>query len=200
MYSVAKDVRTDTDQQEGKETAEYRFELPKLIAARGDGTELTEQEARTDAEKSALKTADAFNAKFSDWAAQADTKQLFSDARDYYQEQQSALSQGADSNFVPFDAELTFTSWQTDHLVSIRGQYYTNTGGAHPNTVLLAWNFDLDSGTFLDPTILSDDGQEFADAVTQEIVRQADAAAAKQGMNTLEDVYRITRGIKRDLK
>ena len=47
-------------------------------------------------------------------------------------------------------------------------------GGAHPNTVLLAWNFDLMTGQFFAPEILAADGQIFLDAVRDEIIRQID--------------------------
>ena len=50
--------------------------------------------------------------------------------------------------------------------------YYSYTGGAHPNTWQLGWNFDLQTGEFFDPELLAE-GTELQEAVTAELIRQA---------------------------
>ena len=45
-------------------------------------------------------------------------------------------------------------------------------GAAHPNTWMMAWNFDLEEGTFFEPQLLGE-GQDLQAAVTEEIIRQA---------------------------
>ena len=57
-------------------------------------------------------------------------------------------------------------------MISVSGIYYSYTGGAHPNTWLLGWNYDLETGEFFSPEVLSE-GTELQDAVTSEIIRQA---------------------------
>ena len=73
-----------------------------------------------------------------------------------------------------YTLELDCSVYQTEQMVCIQAEYYSYTGGAHPNTVLLAWNFDLMTGQFFAPEILAADGQIFLDAVRDEIIRQID--------------------------
>ena len=58
------------------------------------------------------------------------------------------------------------------------------TGGAHPNQVLLGWNFDLTTGELFSPEALAADGQEISDLVAEEIIRQAEARAAENSMES----------------
>ena len=83
-----------------------------------------------------------------------------------------ALRQEWGGEWTPYALELTCQVYQTDHLVSIAAQYYSNTGGAHPNTCLLAWNFDLETGTFFGSDQLAGNG-EFRKTVSEELIRQA---------------------------
>ena len=78
-----------------------------------------------------------------------------------------------------YETELNTTFYETDGFVSVRGMYYSFTGGAHPNTMYTAWNFDLESGSFVEPGFLAADAQVFQEAVTEEIIRRADAIAAE---------------------
>ena len=82
----------------------------------------------------------------------------------------------------PHFLELTCSVYQTEQMVSVRGEYYTFTGGAHPNTVLLSWNFDLTTGQFFSPEQLAADGEAFSQAVTAELLRQSRETAAENGM------------------
>ena len=67
-------------------------------------------------------------------------------------------------------------------MVSIAAVCDSYTGGAHPNQVLLGWNFDLTTGELFSPEALAADGQEISDLVAEEIIRQAEARAAENGM------------------
>jgi len=177
-YTVEQTIQEDdTAAEDGTILAKYHYELPTLRAFGTGGAELTQ--AKTDAEQRALDAAATFNRQFQKWAADTDFNEVADWAKEAFAQNPELFRDS--SGF--YDLELTYTSWQTDHLVSIQGQYYSNTGGAHPNTVLMAWNFDLDAGAFLEPTSLADDAQAFSSAVTAEIIRQADANAAQQGLD-----------------
>ena len=73
---------------------------------------------------------------------------------------------------TPYTLELDCTVYQTEHLVSVSGTYYSYTGGAHPNHWQLGWNYDLQTGQFFDPELLAE-GTELQEAVTAELIRQA---------------------------
>ena len=83
---------------------------------------------------------------------------------------------------------MTGETYQTDRLVSVAGEYYSYTGGAHPNTVLMAWNFDLKTGAFFVPEQLAGDGEAFSQAVSAEIVRQIGETAAEYDL-AAEEVF-----------
>ena len=69
-------------------------------------------------------------------------------------------------------------------MVSIAAVCDSYTGGAHPNQVLLGWNFDLTTGEFFSPEALAADGQEISNLVAEEIIRQAEARAAENSMES----------------
>ena len=81
-----------------------------------------------------------------------------------------------------FFTELDCQVYQTERMVSVAGTYYSYTGGAHPNTVLMAWNFDLESGEFFTPELLAEESGTFSLMVQEEIVRKIHAAAKDEGM------------------
>lgn len=74
---------------------------------------------------------------------------------------------------MAYTESLTCEVYETEHLVSIAASCDSFTGGAHPNQVLLSWNFDLTSGEFFAPEALAADGQEISDLVSREISSQA---------------------------
>lgn len=152
--------------EDGTLLAQCRYELPTLHAFRTDGSEITEPV--TSFERNALDVVQTFDETFENWARDADFSGIAEMAGDVFAEDPEYFRQGGF-----YAAELTFSSWQTEHLVSICAQYYSNTGGNHPNRVLLGWNFDLDTGAFLEPTALAEDTQTFLHAVADEIIRQA---------------------------
>lgn len=157
----------------------YAVEVPELTAWREDGTQITQ--AATDAEERALQMVDTFAERFVVWYAEETLEELEKTAREelaFYREA------GADWNYG-YQLELDCTVYQTEKLVSISGMYYAYTGGAHPNTYLLGWTFDLESGSFYGPEGMA--GQtELQEAVSAEIIRQAAERAAEAGMTPEE--------------
>lgn len=172
------DSDKQTDQRaadDGTELAAYTYTIPVLRVETKDGRIL--ESATTAAEKQALDVAASFNADFASWLESTDFPGVLTWAEEDY-----ALCKENGQDWVePYDEEFTYTFWRSDRLVSIAGQYYSFTGGAHPNTMLLGWNFDLQTGRFLHPAALGADSEEFQTKVTQEIIRQADQRAAENG-------------------
>lgn len=175
--------RADSVQgEDGTELAEYRLSLPRLTARRGDGTAI--ETAETEAETRALAAAETFNGQFAAWAGQEPLQELEKMAREEWDFRQEAD--------IPWTAALTeeleCQVYQTERLVSVAGTYYSYTGGAHPNTVLTAWNFDLERGDFFAPEQLAEDSEVFSQAVYREILRQIDCWAGENGMEA-EDLF-----------
>jgi hypothetical protein len=173
-------VENSASAEDGTVVATCRYDLPILRAWRSDGSEITE--AETAPEAIALKTVAAFNEKFEGIPDGGDFKEMADWAKEDYQ----AFPEDFAQNRAPYSDDMGYTFWQTDHLVSISGACYSYSGGAHPNSVELGWNFDLDAGSFVEPVTIATDQQAFQDAVAQEIIRQADAMAADNGMAPAE--------------
>lgn len=162
--------------EDGTELAQYRFSLPRLTARRGDGTAI--ETAETEAETRALAAAETFNSQFADWTNEEPLRELAETARAEWEwRRQEDLPWE-----TAFTEEMECQVYQTERLVSVAGTYYSYTGGAHPNTVLTACNFDLESGSFLTPEQLAEDGEAFSQAVCGEILRQIDLWAVENGM------------------
>lgn len=167
-YVVTTEVREDSARTEdGTVLATCRFVLPVLSVQRQDGSFVTA--AATPEEEKALKTVDAFNKNFAQWSPAEEVRKIAEWARKDLEWQEKEI--GLDW-LVPYVLELDCTVYQTERLVSVAGLYYTYTGGAHPNTELLGWNFDLEEGVFFEPELLSDD-PTLQSAVGEEIIRQA---------------------------
>ena len=109
------------------------------------------------------------NSRFRDWAGADGFDEVTA-----WAEEELAFRTESGGNWTPYTLELDCSVYQTEQMVCIQAEYYSYTGGAHPNTVLLAWNFDLMTGQFFAPEILAADGQIFLDAVRDEIIRQID--------------------------
>ncbi len=107
-------------------------------------------------------TAAAFNALFADWDNGTNFAEIESWALGHYESDPTFF--GADGPY--YADELTCTLYQTGHLVSISGYYYSFTGGAHPNTWLMSWLFDTNTGAFISPLSLATDSQVFLDGVS----------------------------------
>ncbi|WP_455581498.1 DUF3298 domain-containing protein [Dysosmobacter sp.] len=168
-------VIRDTD---GVQLVTYYYEVPVLRAFRGDGTEV--QEARSPAEEKALTAAETFNSRFSDWLAE----DRLQDLTDYAAEDRAWREESGTvwDDGMAYTESLTYEVYETEHLVSIAASCDSFTGGAHPNQVLLSWNFDLTSGEFFAPEALAADGQEISDLVSREISSQARRRAAENGV------------------
>lgn len=151
---------------DGTLLAAYSFVLPVMQVTRADGTAV--QTAQTPAEEQALASAEVFNRRFGEWAAAKEFEGLVQEAQaalDYRREEGLPWAGG-------YELELTCSVYQTENLISVSGTYYSNTGGAHPNTWQLSWNFDWKQGDFFEPEFLAE-GTDLGEAVTAEIIRQA---------------------------
>ena len=165
--------------EDGTLLAEYRCTLPVLSVCREDGTEVTA--AENAAEQKALEAAAAFNEKFDKWAAAEEFGEVVEGAAEYLDMcREWEMDWGG-----PYTLGLDCTVYQTEQLVSVAGTYYSYTGGAHSNTYLLGWNFDLDTGEFFDAKALSD-GTALQDYVAEELTVQACSRAAEADMAPME--------------
>ena len=175
-FTVETGVWEDTAAAEdGTPLAEYTVTLPVLSVRREDGTVV--ETAETETEQKALETAAVFNEKFGKWAAAEEFGEIVEAAAEH-------LAQCREWKLEwvgPYTLDLDCTIYQTEQMVSVSGVYYSFTGGAHPNTYLLGWSFDLDTGEFFDAKALSD-GTALQDHVTEELTRQARCRASEEDM------------------
>ena len=173
IYTVELETLTDSaEAEDGTVLIDRSYQLPVMTVKRQDGTPLTE--AAMPAEEAALAVAETFNNRFRAWveADSADEEQI------KWAEEDRAFRTEAGQVWISHTVDLDCTVYQTEELVSVAAVYFSATGGAHPNTVLLAWNFDLTTGQFFTPELLASDGQAFSQAVTEELLRQSQETAA----------------------
>ena len=176
LYTLSESDREETVQTDtGVVLLTSRYGLPVLNAHRSDGSAIVE--AGTEMEKAALAAVGAFNEKFTDWSDEGDQE---GDLAQIAAEDYAWRSQEGIEWVGSYTTELECTAYQTQHMVSVSGLYYSYTGGAHGNSVYLAWNFDLDNGAFFGPELLG--GGELQTAVTEELKRQCAQRAADYGM------------------
>ena len=169
-YTVERDIRQEEiDAEDGVKLAAVRYQLPLLQAYGADGAPITEG---TSPERSrALEVTTAFNANFDPWRHEDGS------LRQMVTEDYSYRSDMFKTGMYYVD-ELDFSVWQTERLISIRADSYSYYGGAHPNTMLLGWNFDLETGAYISALSIGHDEQEFRTLVAAELVLQADERAA----------------------
>lgn len=172
LFVVETEVWEDTAvAEDGTLLASYRFILPVLRVVRGSGGEV--ETAQNAAEERALEVKEAFNQRFAEWTAAREFAGLAREAQEALDwQREEGLPWGGG-----YELELVCGVYQTETLISVSGTYYSNTGGAHPNTWQLGWNFDLEQGVFFEPEFLSE-GADLGDAVTAEIIRQANEPQA----------------------
>lgn len=151
---------------DGTELVTCRFEYPVMKACWRDGTPL--EEARTDQEEQALAAVETFNSQFGPSVLEEE----FQDMTVMAQEDLDFRRESDLEWISGYTLELTSQVYQTENMVSVSANYYSYTGGAHPNTVLMAWNFDLTTGQFFTPEVLATDGQGFSKAVKEMILDQ----------------------------
>lgn len=176
-YTVDMVVWADSAQaDDGTPLAEYSYQLPELTARRADGTAVLEVETETEAQ--ALAVTQAFNSRFEEWVDNREFQEVVGWAEGH-------LAMRREENiewYGPYTLSLESSVYQTDQMVSVTAEYYSSTGGAHPNTSCLGWNFDLTSGTFFDVSMLAEDSAAFLSEVRDELIRQAQAVAAENGL------------------
>ena len=178
-FSVEMETYEETVRDEdGAALAECSYELPVLTARLADGSVL--ETVATAGQERALAVAETFNGRFAQWKTNPRT--LAESARE-----DRAFRNESGLEPVAYTDNLSCTVYQTDRLVSVSGNYSTYTGGAHPNSILMSWNFDLDAGEFFEPEIL-DEGGDFREYVHLALVKQARETAAAAGM-TPKDFY-----------
>lgn len=172
-YTVTLETLENSAQAEdGTVLVNRSYHLPMMTVERQDGTAVTE--ASTPAETAALAVAQTFNDRFRAWAEDDRTDQEMTS----WAEEDRAFRTEAGQVWISHTVDLDCTVYQTEELVSVAAVYFSATGGAHPNTVLLAWNFDLTTGQFFTPELLASDGQVFSQAVTEELIHQSQETAA----------------------
>lgn len=159
--------------EDGTMLAWYQFHLPEMSVLQADGTPL--ETAETPAEQEALEAAKTFNTRFSSWISQEEFECKTQEAAgelELFRENEMEWYGG-------YGQELEVSLYQTEHLVSIQGTYYSYAGGPHPNRWHMGWCFDLDTGTFFGPESLAADSADFQQAVLEELIRQADERAVE---------------------
>lgn len=172
-FSVEMETYEETVRDEdGAALAECSYELPVLTARLADGSVL--ETVATAGQERALAAAETFNGRFAQWKTNPRT--LAESARE-----DRAFRNESGLEPVAYTDNLSCTVYQTETLVSVSGNYSTYTGGAHPNSILMSWNFDLDAGEFFEPEIL-DEGGDFREYVHLALVKQARETAAAAGM------------------
>lgn len=156
--------------EDGEELAVCRYELPVLRGVTRDGEEAA-GDRLTEDQRLLLQR---FNEPFASWRDNAGA--VAQSARE---------DRDLPGTSATYTDELRCSVYQTDRLISVSGVYYTYTGGAHPNTILLSWNFDLETGEFFDPALL-DEETGLQETVRQELTRQAQERAAENGLKPTE--------------
>ena len=142
-FSVEMETYEETVRDEdGAALAECSYELPVLTARLADGSVL--ETVATAGQERALAVAETFNGRFAQWKTNPRT--LAESARE-----DRAFRNESGLEPVAYTDNLSCTVYQTETLVSVSGNYSTYTGGAHPNSILMSWNFDLDAGEFFEP-------------------------------------------------
>lgn len=157
--------------EDGTVLAECSYDLPVMQALLEDGSPV--KEAASPEQERALAAANAFNARFTPW--KSNPQELAESAKE-----DRAFRNESGLEPVSYTDDLACTVYQTETLVSVSGTYSTYTGGAHPNHILMSWNFDVEAGEFFEPEIL-DEGGALRDYVQLALVRQAQEPDAKLG-------------------
>ncbi len=164
--------------EDGAALAECSYELPVMKALLEDGSTL--ENPVTEEQERALAAVEAFNARFSQWKTNPQT--LAESAKE-----DRAFRNESGLEPMTYTDDLWCAVYQTETLVSVSGTYSTWTGGAHPNHILMSWNFDLEAGEFFEPEIL-DEGGDLRNFVHLALVRQVREADEELGTK-LQDFY-----------
>ena len=128
------------------------YELPQLELRNADGTVYDAAEDVTAnggaGETAQLRVQAAFNAEMENVLAalRADAGEMAKEAKEYYAKNDTSVFLGS---YWASELSLTQTYMTEGKLLSVAAENYTYYGGAHPNFVTRAWNFDLTAGEFL---------------------------------------------------
>ena len=174
-WSFAVDLETTEgkiNSMDGIRLLEHSYQLPVMTVQTESGGIL--MEGRTEEEERAVAVAQIFNDHFAEWRKPDALMELVETAQADLEFTQEA----GGTWFNGYSYDLDCTVYRTERLVSVSGVYYTYTGGAHPNTYLLGWNFDLKNGCFVGAESLVGK-EDLRAAVTEELVRQAKERAAE---------------------
>lgn len=145
--------------------AQCTYAVPHMIAVAQDGTVVEDAPIVA-----------TFNAGFADWDNGGNFAELLSWAQESYTWNQENES---DYNVYHYTDELECSVYQAGNYISISGMYYSYTGGAHPNTWLLSWLFDTNTGAFISPLTLATDSQALLDGITNQLVVESVERAAE---------------------
>ncbi|MBQ9492114.1 MAG: DUF4163 domain-containing protein [Oscillibacter sp.] len=164
--------------EDGSIIAAYSYQLPVMRIYRKNGAPVTEETAASGREMDAVEMARTFNQAFRQWKSEADFPALEELARNDYAQKQSDNVKWD----YHYEQGLESSVYQTNRFVSVSGRFYYYAGGAHPNTVLLGWNYDMEKAAFFYA------GQLFQDteAVTEELFHMAQERAAEWNMTPEE--------------
>ena len=124
-----------------------RYELPQLEVRTAGGEVYTQPDTVGNAPQE-YRTVLTFNAEMqrAAEALDASAQEELETAREYY----AGLTSEQRAYWMNYAAELNIDNiYQHNGLVSVWGDGYSYYGGAHPNFVTRAWNFDLTTGEFL---------------------------------------------------
>lgn len=170
--SVEVETYEDTVRDEdGTVLAECVYELPVMRALLEDGSPL--EEAASPEQERALAAAETFNAHFDPWKNNPQALAEAAKEDRIFRNEEGLAS-------IVYTDDLRCTVYRTEYLVSVSGVYSTWTGSAHPNIILLSWNFDLETGEFFTPDTLDEDGA-FQSYVQRELYRKAGQTARETG-------------------
>lgn len=124
-----------------------RYELPQLEVRTAGGEVYTQPDTVGNAPQE-CRTVLTFNTEMqrAAEALDASAQEELETAREYY----AGLTSEQRAYWTNYAAELNIDNiYQHNGLVSVWGDGYSYYGGAHPNFVTRAWNFDLTAGEFL---------------------------------------------------
>ena len=149
-------VREDT----GEEAASYRYDLPVINVV--NEKYLTEEDGRA-----ALRNVENFNGRMNELM-----DELEKYGKELLEEQKSLL----ETEDVPFAAcdEAVAGAVVMGNIVTVTVQCYNYCGGAHPNTYVVTYTFDLSTGQFIDPAQIADDPEEFRVSAAEFLVQAAE--------------------------
>lgn len=147
--------------QDGQMLVYYSYQLLTMYVPNLE--ELSDQ-GREQAERNM----EAFNARMG---------QMMDTSVDYGRELGEMAKEMVDlgSAMLPYYDETAASSYRAGNILSVRVDYASYTGGAHPNSYTSGYLFDLEGGQFISVDQLADDPAAFASGVAEKLMKLADA-------------------------